>query len=59
MTSSMVSSMSAKYEAPKFDRETDFSLWKTKMRKFLGLQRLWKAVEEKKILGVRMDRSSN
>src|SRR5436189_3712177 len=47
MTSSQVPTSSAKYEVPKFDGETSFSLWKIRMRSSLMLQGLWKAVEEK------------
>src|SRR3954466_6654801 len=47
MTSSQVPTSSAKYEVPKFDGGTSFSLWKIKMRSSLMLQGLWKAVEEK------------
>src|SRR5436190_18600981 len=47
MTSSQVPTSSAKYEVPKFDGGTSFSLWKIRMRSSLMLQGLWKAVEEK------------
>src|SRR5436190_11611011 len=47
MTSSQVPTLSAKYEVPKFDGGTSFSLWKIRMRSSLMLQGLWKAVEEK------------
>ena len=47
MTSNMVTHSSAKYEVPKFDGGTSFSLWKIRMRSSLMLQGLWKAVEEK------------
>src|SRR3954462_4389371 len=46
MTSSQVPTSSAKYEVPKFDERTSFSLWKIRMRFSLMLQGLWKAVEE-------------
>src|SRR3954471_4876543 len=45
--SSAVSTASAKYEVPKFDGGTSFSLWKSRMKSSLVLQGLWKAVEEK------------
>src|SRR3954471_5457314 len=45
--SSAVSTASAKYEVPKFDGGTSFSLWKIRMRSSLVLQGLWKAIEEK------------
>src|SRR3954466_16153042 len=38
---------SAKYEVPKFDGGTSFSLWKIRMKPSLTLQGLWKAVVEK------------
>src|SRR3954465_981800 len=47
MTSNKVSTSSAKYEVPKFDGGTSFSLWKIRMKSSLVLQGLWKAVEEK------------
>src|SRR4051794_5328669 len=47
MTSSQVLTLSAKYEVPKFDGGTSFSLWKIRMRSSLILQGLWKAVDEK------------
>src|SRR3954471_17495988 len=47
MTSNMVPTSSAKYEVPKFDGGTSFSLWKIRMRSSLMLQGLWKVVEEK------------
>ena len=43
----MVPTSSAKYEVPKFDGGTSFSLWKIRMWSSLMLQGLWKAVEEK------------
>src|SRR3954471_19451833 len=45
--SSAVSMASAKYEVPKFDGGTSFSLWKIRMRSSLVLQGLWNAIEEK------------
>src|SRR3954467_5028242 len=47
MASSGVPTASAKYEVPKFDGGTSFSLWKIRMRSSLMLQGLWKTVEEK------------
>src|SRR3954463_4120961 len=47
MASSGVPTSSARYEVPKFDEGTSFSLWKIRMRSSLMLQGLWKAIEEK------------
>src|SRR5436190_1679331 len=47
MASNMASVSSAKYEVPKFDGGTSFSLWKIRMKFALPLQGLWKAVVEK------------
>src|SRR2546430_11761428 len=47
MTSSAMRVSSAKYEVPKFDGWTSFSLWKITMKSALTLQGLWKAVVEK------------
>src|SRR5436190_2950206 len=47
MTSSAMTVSSAKYEVPKFDGGTSFSLWKIRMKSALTLQGLWKAVVEK------------
>src|SRR3954466_14267555 len=47
MTSNSMSVSSAKYEVPKFDGGTSFSLWKIRMKSALTLQGLWKAVVEK------------
>lgn len=46
VTTKVVYSSSAKYEAPKFDGETRFSLWKTKMMMILVSYGLWKAIEK-------------
>src|SRR2546430_11493298 len=47
MTSSAMTVSSAKYEIPKFDGGTSFSVWKIRMKSALTLQGLWKAVVEK------------
>src|SRR5438270_13349774 len=47
MASNTMSVASAKYEVPKFDGGTSFSLWKIRMKSALTLQGLWKAVVEK------------
>src|SRR3954464_8670627 len=47
MASNMMSVSSAKYEVPKFDGGTSFSLWEIRMKSSLMLQGLWKAVVEK------------
>src|SRR2546430_16665467 len=47
MASNSMSVSSAKYEVPKFDGGTSFSLWKIRMKSALTLQGLWKAVVEK------------
>src|SRR3954468_13171065 len=47
MTSNSMAVSSAKYEVPKFDGGTIFSLWKIGMKSTLTLQGLWKAVVEK------------
>src|SRR3954471_6678505 len=44
---SVVPSASAKFEVPKFDGGTSFSLLKIWMRSSLVLQGLWNAIEEK------------
>src|SRR5438270_13978967 len=47
MASNSMAVSSAKYEVPKFDGGTSFSLWKIRMKSALTLQGLWKAVVEK------------
>src|SRR4051812_12201380 len=47
MVSNTMSVSSAKYEVPKFDGGTSFSLWKIRMKSTLTLQGLWQAVMEK------------
>src|SRR3954464_9860673 len=47
MTSNSMAVSSAKYEVPKFDGGTSFSLWKIRMKSALTLQGLWKAAVEK------------
>src|SRR3954468_20792952 len=47
MASNSMAVSSAKYEVPKFDGGTSFSLWKIRMKSSLTLQGLWKAVVEK------------
>src|SRR3954470_18332360 len=47
MASSSMSVSLAKYEVPKFDGGTSFSLWKIRMKSALTLQGLWKAIVEK------------
>ena len=47
MASNKVSTSSAKYEVPKFDGMTSFSLWKIRMKSSMVLQGLWKTVEGK------------
>src|SRR3954469_2466121 len=47
MASNTMSVSSAKYEVPKFDGGTSFSLWKIRMKSALTLQGLWKSVVEK------------
>src|SRR3954463_15913745 len=47
MASNTMSVSSAKYEVPKFDGGTSFSLWKIRMKSSLTLQGLWKAAVEK------------
>src|SRR4051812_38434011 len=47
MASDTMSVVLAKYEVPKFDGGTTFSLWKIRMKAALTLQGLWKAVVEK------------
>ena len=47
MASNKVSTSSAKYEVPKFDGMTSFSLSKIRMKSSMVFQGLWKAVEGK------------
>src|SRR3954469_10701645 len=47
MASDKVQNSTARYDVPKFDGGTSFSLWKIRMKASLILQGLWKAVEEK------------
>src|SRR5437588_8144274 len=47
MASNSMAVSSAKYEVPKFDGGTSFSLWKIRIKSALKLEGLWKAVVEK------------
>ncbi len=48
-----MASSSIKYEVEKFDGALSFSLWKIKIKSFLILQGLWKAIEVNFLEGIK------